>query len=292
MRSASTSLITHLNAIRQSGGMLIMPDGYAITFRDGTSFYATNADLPVSDGTNTYLANSILIDGLRYKCEIGTQSDQQQVTISAQPSFTLNGVAWLTAIKNGILDGAFITRTRIFLNSWSEQDRATPIGTVLLFKGRVGTIDQIGRTAAKVTVNSDLVLLDIQMPRRLYAPNCPHVLYDSGCGLAKANYIGHGVAQAGSTQAIISWSGASSNYTQGRLIWNTGANAGISCNIKSGATGSLTLSYPLDIAPSVGDTFTAYWGCDHTKSTCQSKFNNLANFRGMPFIPPPTYLLG
>jgi hypothetical protein len=29
--------------------------------------------------------------------------------------------------------------------------------------------------------------------------------------------------------------------------------------------------------------------CDHTLSTCTTKFNNLANFRGFPFIPPPTF---
>lgn len=291
MRAATTALINKLNAVRQSGGTLIMPDCYAFTFRDGTNFYATNADVPVSDGTNIYLANSILIDGLRFKCAIGTQADKQQVTISATPSFELNGVPWLTAIKNGVLDGAFLTRIRVFLNSWSEQDRSNPIGTVLLFKGRVGTVDKVGRTTATVTVNSDLVLLDMQMPRRLYSPSCPHVLYDSGCGLNKASFEANGVVQAGSTNTTINWSGANSNFAQGRLIWNTGANEGASCNVKSASTGVLTLSYPLDTVPAVGDTFTVYYGCDHTMATCKNKFNNLANFRGTPYIPPPTYLL-
>jgi hypothetical protein len=36
-----------------------------------------------------------------------------------------------------------------------------------------------------------------------------------------------------------------------------------------------------------GDGFTVYYGCDHTPGTCQSKFNNLANFRGFPSVPPP-----
>ncbi len=44
---------------------------------------------------------------------------------------------------------------------------------------------------------------------------------------------------------------------------------------------------PLQSAPSAGDTFTVYYGCDHTPGTCQSKFNNLANFRGFPYVPPP-----
>ena len=45
--------------------------------------------------------------------------------------------------------------------------------------------------------------------------------------------------------------------------------------------------YPLPFAPSPGDAFTVYAGCDHTQGTCQGRFNNLANFRGFPYVPPP-----
>jgi hypothetical protein len=30
-----------------------------------------------------------------------------------------------------------------------------------------------------------------------------------------------------------------------------------------------------------------YKGCDKTTATCAGRFNNLANFRGYPFVPPP-----
>ncbi|MEW6169845.1 MAG: phage BR0599 family protein [Pseudomonadota bacterium] len=36
---------------------------------------------------------------------------------------------------------------------------------------------------------------------------------------------------------------------------------------------------------SVGATVVLYPGCDHTLSTCESKFGNSANFGGFPFIP-------
>jgi Phage conserved hypothetical protein BR0599 len=52
--------------------------------------------------------------------------------------------------------------------------------------------------------------------------------------------------------------------------------------------GFRTLSrLPLQSSPNAGDAFTVYQGCDHTPGTCQSKFNNLANFRGFPYVPPP-----
>lgn len=44
---------------------------------------------------------------------------------------------------------------------------------------------------------------------------------------------------------------------------------------------------PLQSAPASGDAFTVYQGCDHTPGTCRSKFNNLPNFRGFPYVPPP-----
>jgi hypothetical protein len=52
--------------------------------------------------------------------------------------------------------------------------------------------------------------------------------------------------------------------------------------------GFRTLSrIPLQSTPTPGDTFTVYQGCDHTPGTCASKFSNLANFRGFPYVPPP-----
>jgi len=44
--------------------------------------------------------------------------------------------------------------------------------------------------------------------------------------------------------------------------------------------------YPLPFAPAFGDAFTVYAGCDRTLATCQGRFNNKANFRGFPFVPP------
>ena len=71
-------------------------------------------------------------------------------------------------------------------------------------------------------------------------------------------------------------------------MFTSGANANVRATVKSVAAGvALTLIYPLPVAPAVGDAFTVYAGCDHTQATCQSRFNNLANFRGFPFVPPP-----
>jgi uncharacterized phage protein (TIGR02218 family) len=262
-----------------------MADCFTFTLLSGLILTYTNADVPIALNGTTYLANSILVDGLHYKCSCGLDVDQQKITISATSADTVNGVPFLQALRNGVFDGCEVIRERAFLTAWS----AAPIGSVILFKGRFGSIDDVGRSTAEVTVNSDLVLLDLNMPRNLYSPACLHVLYDSGCGLTKNAFGANGTVGAGSSNVTINWSGSSSAYAQGTITFTSGVNAGVSATVKWASSSALSLAYPLVNAPAAGDAFTIYQGCDHTMSTCQSKFNNLANFRGFPFIPPPTF---
>src|SRR5262245_21611394 len=163
MRSASSQVINYLNNLRANpDAQAFIADCYTFTLATGLILTYTNADVPVTLNGYVCLANSILVDGLKYKCTTGLDVDQQKITISAKTTDTLSGGApFLQAIGQGVLDGAEIQRERAFLNSWSAADAANPIGSVILFKGRVGTIDSIGRTSAEITVNSDLVLLDL-----------------------------------------------------------------------------------------------------------------------------------
>jgi uncharacterized phage protein (TIGR02218 family) len=285
MRAVSPALIAYLAALRaQPDVQALIADCYTFTLRSGTVLTYTNADVPIALNGYTYAANSVLVDGLAYKCAMGLEVDEQQITLAARPTDTIGGVPFLIAVHHGVLDGCEIQRERAFLASWS----AAPIGSVILFKGRVTKIDQVGRTSAEVTVASDLVLLDLDMPRNFYQPTCAHTLYDSGCGLIKSAYGAAGTVGAGSTPASIAWAGAAPVYAQGTLIFTSGLNIGASVGIKSATSTALALTYPMSALPAPGDTFTAYQGCDHTSATCRAKFNNLANFRGFPFVPPPT----
>jgi uncharacterized phage protein (TIGR02218 family) len=291
MRAATSALVNYINMLRaEPDAQAIVADCYTFTLLTGLILTYTNADVPVTLNGYVYAANSILVDGLKFKCAAGLEVDQQQITVSARATNTVGGVPFLQALRNGVFDGCEIQRERAFLNSWSAADTANPIGRVILFKGRIGTVDNVGRTSAQITVNSDLVLLDLQMPRNVYSPACQHVLYDSGCTLIKSAFGTAGTVGAGSTGLVINWSGASLNFNQGSITFSSGINAGVSANVKSAIAGvSLSLSYPLLNAPSAGDAFTVYFGCDHTQATCTNKFNNLANFRGFPYVPATTY---
>jgi uncharacterized phage protein (TIGR02218 family) len=287
MKTATTALINYLNAARAGNdAVLIFADAFTFTLRNGLVLAYTNSNVTFSYGGVTYLGNGPLIDGLKHKASIGLEVDQQQITLAARSTDTITGGApWLQGLRDGAFDGCEIERDRVF---FSDSIGGTAVGSVILFKGRLGTIDQIGRTSAKLTVNSDLVLLDIDMPRNIYQPTCLHTLYDTGCTLVKNAFGTNGTVGGGSTASVIYWSGASAKFLQGSITFTSGVNVGVTANVNavSGGT-SLTLGYPLQSGPSPGDGFTVYYGCDHTPGTCQSKFNNLSNFRGFPYVPPP-----
>ncbi|WP_297299215.1 DUF2163 domain-containing protein [uncultured Methylovirgula sp.] len=287
MRQASQAVIDLINDVRAApDAQMIMADCFTFTFADASALYFTNADIDVTVGGTVFLGNSIRVDGLKYKCSVGLSVDHQKITIVAAQTDLIKGTAALAAIANGILDGCFITRARAFLSAWGEP----AVGSVVLFKGRVGTVDGVGRTTAQVTVNSDLVLLNIQMPRKLYAPACQWVLYGYGCGLNKENFRVTGTVQSATAASIVaSLSGIAADLAQGTLIFTSGANEGVSLTVKGVSGNTLTFAYPLDAVPAAGDTFEAYYGCDLTQSTCAGRFNNLANFLGFPYIPPPTF---
>ena len=295
MKVTSPALIAYLNALRPtSDAPLYAADLFTITLATGTVLTYCDVDQPVAWSGRVYLANSLLISGLKYKGSCGLNVDKQEITIAARSTDTLGGIPFLQALQQGAFDGATIQREKAFFSSWQvgNSGQLVPIGTVILFVGRVSEINEIGRTTAKITVASDLVLLDLDMPRNLFAPTCQHVLFDSGCGLAAGTYSSAGSVTASSSLTVVEWTGATAAYAQGTIVFTSGANEGVSATIKAAGSGWLQLAYPLPNTPSIGDAFTAAQGCDHTQATCSSKFANLARFRGFPYIPPPSIITG
>ena len=84
---------------------------------------------------------------------------------------------------------------------------------------------------------------------------------------------------------------SSSYYSGGTITFTSGKNNGVSRVIEayenSGAGGIVVVHPLLPNKPVAGDTFNITPGCDRQMSTCNQKFNNLANFGGEPFVPIP-----
>jgi uncharacterized phage protein (TIGR02218 family) len=283
VKPASYALKAYLDAARIGDAPLTIADCFTFTLAAGQTFHLTNWDQSISWNGVTYVANSILIDGLKYKCAVGLEVDKQQITLAAYPATTINGAPAMQAIANGAFDGARVQRYRVFLSNYLTGG----VDGVLLFQGRVSTVDSVGRTQAKLTIASDLVVLEYDMPHNLFSATCSHVLYDQGCTVSRGAFTFSGSIGAGSSQTQINWAGAQTGMLQGALNMQSGLNAGVRTTIRAVNPGvSLVLLYPLPSPVTAGDLFVAYFGCDHTISTCKAKFNNVIHFRGFPFVPP------
>ncbi len=285
MKATTTAVTNLINAARAApDAPIAFAECFAFTTTIGTVYTWTNVDYPVSFNGYTFNCGGPLVNGLKYKGTVGLDVDKQQITIAARPTDLINGAPFLIALRDGAFDGAEVIRYRVFLTA----PAGTVVGGVIMFRGKISTVDNVGRTQATITVASDLVILQYDMPRNLWSPTCVHSLYDSGCGIPRGTYAATGTAGPGSTSNQILTSIAAAQHAQGSLVFTSGANANVRVTVKSVSAGAaLTLMYPLPFAPATGDAFIVYAGCDHTQGTCQGRFNNVSNFRGFPYVPPP-----
>lgn len=123
--------------------------------------------------------------------------------------------------------------------------------------------------------------------RRFYQRQCPHVLYGPSCGVNQTLYKASGpvIAISGNTiQVAAAGSFANGYFAGGYVSWLSGAWVTENRLITDHTGVTLTLSAPI-LGLAVGLSVDVYPGCDHTLSTCQTKFSNHANYGGWPYIP-------
>jgi uncharacterized phage protein (TIGR02218 family) len=285
MKSATPALIALLET-----NNFYMADLYTFKLVSGVSYYYTTADINITYSGHTFISIDGMFTRNNYKLVKGTEVDTLQITVCPDQTNnpnTLNGIPFIHSAVNGSLDGAIVTLERAFMPIWGD----TTDGTVKLFSGKVSDISG-DRTSLQINVKSQLELLNIQMPKNLYQAPCGHILYDTGCGLNTATFTHNFTLSTITDQHTLITKLDQRLYPdgyfdQGVIICLTGVNAGTKRTVKSYVGGTATIALSLPNMPSIGDTFSISAGCDKLKSTCQNKFNNLPQFRGFPFVPPP-----
>lgn len=270
----------------------VSADCWTITLAGGGIVRWTSADIALTYGGFTFAKGPAIKRGAISE-KRGVEVSTLALDITASPTDFINGTAIIPFIAKHGLDGASIKLERMFAPNW----RAPITGSVIRFAGRVTSINSIQGLLASLTVSSWMVLLNASMPRNLYQASCLHSVYDVGCTLIPASFsaastVGSGTA--GSTQTFgCALAPAANDYALGRVLFTSGANAGISRTIRSNdGAGNFVLIAPLPAICAIGDAFTVYKGCDHTQATCTTKFSNLPNFRATPFVPLPTTSIG
>lgn len=296
MHNASVALTNLLNTADQ----LFIADLLTITPASGSAVYLTSASTDITcvsqvdNASHLFKAGGVDAGGTvrpsfaagETKVVIGTQVDNLDLSLFSNVLATVGGLPWTQQARLGFFDGARICLERAFTATWGDWSA----GTVIRFWGRVGKV-QPSRNTIGLTVASDLVLLQLSLPRNTYQPGCLHNLFDSGCTLIRASFAVTGAITIGSTVSSFN-----TNLTQadgffglGTITFTSGANAGLVRTVKTFThTGGVVVpTATVPVAPIAGDTFSIVPGCDKTQATCTSKFANLAHFRGFPYVPPP-----
>lgn len=281
--SSGGALAALLNSIDSTE--LVMADLYTITLAGGAVLRYTSNDVPLTVNGNTFQLGPILKRG-PISLSLGISVDTLSMQLSADESVQVSGVPMITFLTAGGFSNARLMLERLFANA-----AGMPVGTLISFTGRVASITG-GRHEKTIEVKSDTELLDVMIPRDVYQPGCKNTLFDPRCGLNRATYAASTAASSVSNALRTSFgctlTGAIGRFDLGVAACTSGANVGVTRTIKAYTVGGqLVVSQRWPFAVAAGDAFTVYPGCDKTQATCTSKFGNVVNFRGEPYIPAP-----
>jgi len=260
-------------------------DLYDWTFQDGSHIrLCGNARTVIWNGTS-YLGSGPILERGDLRISRGLDADEFKLNIRPREDSTLNGIGWYQACANGFFDGAQFVMYR----GHAPLGSALITGAVIRFKGFVDTVDTDDTLIIEMNHKSFMMVLGRQWPPFVYQSGCCRTVYDTGCTLSRSAWQTTSSCLAGSTQTVIqtSLSQAAGFFSGGEIRFTGGNNAGARRTVRLHASGALTLAYPLNFAPTAGDTFAIWPGCDGTYATCTGKFSNGTHFSGEPVIPVP-----
>jgi uncharacterized phage protein (TIGR02218 family) len=285
MRQATPALVNFLS----SATTMVCPDLYTITLASGQVLRWTSADIPIVAGGQTYQPVAGIEDQ-GVKSRRGVQVDNLTIDMSADERHTVNGVPLIQFIRRGGMNNANILVQRAYAASWEEMRSTGPVGSVVRFAGRVSEVPDGGSSQASIVCASWMELLNVMMPADVHQASCLNSIYDSRCGVSRAAFqrSGQVTAQESLIRVSVSVSETEGYLSGGAILFTSGSCLGQRRTIRThSASGVLVLVAPLPAPPAAGDTVLLWPGCNLSMQTCLTKFNNLAKFRGQPFIPDP-----
>lgn len=239
----------------------------------------------VTYGYTSHTRN-LVFDNVTYNSLLGFSSSAVQTKEGLSPdNYTVT--AFLSEqneldIFKGVFDHA---RVEIFLVNYLDLS----LSKIIEKSGFIGQITRSdGKFTAEVVGLSQLLSVKLG---HTYTLSCNARLGDARC---KVNLATSTFRTTGTIASIISdrsftvtVSGSYANgwFTEGDILFTSGANNGIQRDISThnGSQFDLFMAPPLSLV--VGNTFTVTAGCTKTLEVCRDKFNNVVNHRGYPYVP-------
>jgi uncharacterized phage protein (TIGR02218 family) len=245
-----------------------------ITRVDGLVMYFT-------DYTKAFPYNGDTYEALKGFSASAIQNSVNSATSNLEIQFlTSDDGVVRTDVERGVYDDAQVV---IELIDYLHPEN----GTMPLFEGRI----RASQLPNMGTVSFSLLGLDLRLDKPIceqYSPTCRAAFGDARCKVNLAAFTVAFTVDVVTTAQRFTASevaGTADVYKQGRIVWATGDNAGITSEVVTNdATGVVFLKYKPPFAMQVGDTGNIIRGCLKTVAACQG-YNNLPNYRGEPYIP-------
>lgn len=273
-------------AARLASGTTTLAHCWRLARRDGLVLGFTDHDRDLAFGGVVYAAASGL-DAHERTHELGFAIGGGEIA-GALTSASVSEAD----IVAGKYDGA---RVEIWLVDWRE-----PEHRLLLDVGDIGEITR-GDHGFSAELRSVMHRLD-ETCGGVYRAACAADLGDRRCGvdLLSPRMRAAGTVSVGRGASAFSCDGLggydSGWFSQGRLQWTSGDNAGAVAEVKlhhAHAEGVELLLWGEASRPvQLGDAFVVSAGCDKTLAVCAARFGNAANFRGFPHMPGNDFALG
>lgn len=239
--------------------------------RGATSVWRfTSAPVPVTWALNVYAAVAI---------ERGQITDTEDIH---QGSLDI-AMPYSSTFARGLIAGSPDDVTTLTVIRVHLDDPALE-GSVL-WKGRVVSAQAEDEV---VTIECESIFSSIRRSglRAKFEITCRHALYTTGPGMCNASLSAHaalGFVAAINRLALTipdAASFADGWFTGGFITAPNGEMRHITYHV--GQDIRISREFSVNVA---AQTLPMYAGCDHSKNTCQVKFNNLPNFGGFPYIP-------
>lgn len=257
---------------------------WAVTRKDGLTLGFTDHDRPLA------------FDGIAFRPDAGmTAGSVVQGTGLSVDNGEALGVLSSDAVTEADIEAGRYDNAEVRL--W-HVDWSSPSQRELRFRGTLGEIRR-GDGAFHAELRGLSELLN-RPTGRLYQKTCAAVLGDKACrfdttATGFSTELPAGTTEGGTFTLPGLTAFSHRWFERGRLTVLTGEAKGLTGTIRtdrrSGEQRIIELWQPIRAPIAPTDRIRIEPGCDKRAETCRTRFGNIANFQGFPFIPGEDWLL-
>ena len=274
MQTIPTALAAHL-----AQEVTTLARCWSIRRKDGVTLYFTDHDA------------NLTVDGYTY----AAADSMTPSALSSQAGLAVDNLEF-----DGILSAASITEADILSGRYDHAEitifmvnYADPtMGRLHLKTGWLGEVKlQGGGFIAELRGLSAQLQQSIG---EIYTSTCRAALGDARCGIDLSAYTFSGTVTGVEAAFAFSDTGktqATDYFAGGVVHFTSGANSGLSMEVRDFSAGRFGLFLPMPSAIAIGDSYSVSAGCDKQFDTCSARFHNAVNFRGEPHVPGTDKLL-